>query len=247
MLRFMARENSEEYGSEFLVMLNTWEAGVKFLAHPVRQKTTLEIALFLGWALLRNNESRKGDATASPVARACAAAYTLIESNYVKREDLEGLTVAQAMELLERAAAHAKALPQGGGGDAEFTAGVKETIKQVKAGDVAKSEIRKVVDKNTGRESPRRKPAKEKPLFSKFAKKLRASIGIAFESDAMSKCLQLIEEAQPHVTLREDRELIADILHGLGKVEDRIREWRTKRLVFKKVTPLRAIEKKETE
>ena len=231
MLRFMGRENREEYGSEFLVMLNTWEAGVKFLVLQEHQKTTIEIARFLGWTLLRNDSNRKGEDTVSPVARACAAAYALIESGYVKRADLEGLTVSQAKELLERAAAHAKALPKGGGGDAEFTAGVKKTIKEVKAGEIAKSDIRKAVDKNTGRERQRQKPAKDKPRFEKFAQKLRDSIGIALESDAMAKSLGLVEEALPHITMREDRELIDDILHGLSKIEGRAEAWR------KRLTP----------
>ena len=45
---FTGRENGEDYGSEFLVMLNTWEAAVKFLRPHGRGKTILDI-----WTLLR--------------------------------------------------------------------------------------------------------------------------------------------------------------------------------------------------
>jgi hypothetical protein len=48
LLQFLGRENGEDYGSEFLVMLNTWEAAVKFLALRERRKMTIEIAHFLG-------------------------------------------------------------------------------------------------------------------------------------------------------------------------------------------------------
>jgi hypothetical protein len=245
MLKFMGRENSEDYGSEFLVMLNTWEAAVKFLLPRGSGNRPVDIARFLGWIVLRHEGNRKGGDTISPVARACSGAYELIERGHVKRADLCGLSVPMAREVLERAASHAKAMPSGGGGDAQFAAGVKKTIKQVKDGEIAARDIRQAVDKNTGRDRQRPKASKNKPLFSKFAKQLRDSIEIALESDAMAKSLSLIEEAQPHITMREDRELVDDILHGLSKIERRAAEWRTKRLVIKKVTPLRAITKEK--
>jgi hypothetical protein len=49
LLQFLGRENGEDYGSELLVMLNTWEAAVKFLALKKRQSALLDIARFLGW------------------------------------------------------------------------------------------------------------------------------------------------------------------------------------------------------
>ena len=50
MLQFMGRENGEDYGNEFLVMLNTWEAAVTFRKSVPRgtDETTLDIARFLG-------------------------------------------------------------------------------------------------------------------------------------------------------------------------------------------------------
>jgi len=243
MLQFMGRENGEDYGSEFLVMLNTWEAAVEFLVPHGTKKTTLDIARFLGWTLLRNESNRKGDQTVSPVARACAAAYDLIERGVIKREDLNGLSIPMARELLERAASHAKTMEEGE--EPSFAAGVKRTIDQVKGGEVAAKDIRETVDFNTGRKKKKTTAVKPKPLFSKFAKKLRKSIEISLVSDTMAQWLGSIEEALPYISLREDRELVADIIHELGKVEERVREWRTKRLVFKKVTPLRAIDKRE--
>jgi hypothetical protein len=53
--------NGENYGSEFLVMLNTWEAAVKFLPLPQGRKSrVVDIARFLGWVLLRDKGDRKG-------------------------------------------------------------------------------------------------------------------------------------------------------------------------------------------
>jgi hypothetical protein len=199
--------------------------------------------------LLRGPGDQEGYGTVSPLARACASAYDLIEAKIVKRTDLTKLGLQQAVELLERAAAHLKALPDNEAAREAFAAGVKKTIDEVTgqaATKVAQKDIRDKVDKNTGRVRPKGSTVgTPKPLFTKFAKRLRKAMKTALLSDTMADWLSKLEEATPHVTLREDRELIDDIIHELGKVEDRAREWRTKRLVFKKVTPLRAIEKRK--
>ena len=38
MLKFMGRENGEDYQSNFLVMLNTWEAGLRYFRADKREK-----------------------------------------------------------------------------------------------------------------------------------------------------------------------------------------------------------------
>jgi hypothetical protein len=64
------RENGEDYSAEFLVMLNTWDAAVQFLApQGAKADGVLDIARFLGWSLVRKKGNQKGDDTASPVAR----------------------------------------------------------------------------------------------------------------------------------------------------------------------------------
>jgi hypothetical protein len=108
MLRFMGRENGEDYTSDFLVMLNTWEGAVKFCASTHAQKyQAIDIAAFLGWTKLRadNREDRQKNiyGAMSSVARACHAAHVLIDGGYLARKDLDGLSVSTALEIVERA------------------------------------------------------------------------------------------------------------------------------------------------
>jgi hypothetical protein len=57
MLQFMGRENGEDYGTSFIVMLNTWEGAVKFFVKSrkkvgfenVLSGRDLDIARTLGW------------------------------------------------------------------------------------------------------------------------------------------------------------------------------------------------------
>ena len=93
----------------------------------------------------------------------------------------------------------------------------------------------KRVDKNTGRTNR----AHVGRYFRSLLQKHQALFEIALESDALAKSLARIEEALPHITMRADRELVENIIHGLGQIERRAAEWQTKRLVIKKVTPLR--------
>lgn len=52
MVKFMGRENLEDYNSEFLIMLETWEAATKF-SHPRENKTeAVDIARLLGWTAI---------------------------------------------------------------------------------------------------------------------------------------------------------------------------------------------------
>jgi hypothetical protein len=49
MLRFIGRENGEDYSTEFLIMLNTWEGAEKFLFSAENKRhQQIEIARFLG-------------------------------------------------------------------------------------------------------------------------------------------------------------------------------------------------------
>jgi hypothetical protein len=83
MLRFLGRERGEDYGTNFLVMLNAWEGAVGFLAargaSQVESETwPLETAKFLGWV---SPHSERGPHVLrmSDVALACNAALNLIK------------------------------------------------------------------------------------------------------------------------------------------------------------------------
>jgi len=50
MVQFMGRENMEDYNADFLCMLETWEAGVRFLETPAKAGVIkpIKIAELLG-------------------------------------------------------------------------------------------------------------------------------------------------------------------------------------------------------
>jgi hypothetical protein len=61
MLQFMGRENGEDYNSDFVIMLNTWDgAAAYFRAISRKSAQPIEIARLLGWVRLRNEQGREG-------------------------------------------------------------------------------------------------------------------------------------------------------------------------------------------
>jgi len=95
MLRFMARENMADYRADFLVMLGTWEAGVKHFEHnPTSGSTRTSVAViarFLGWK------------ERSDIAEACSNALKLIQAGHVKREEFTGMPPTLAREFCQTA------------------------------------------------------------------------------------------------------------------------------------------------
>jgi hypothetical protein len=79
MLRFIGRENGEDYSTEFLIMLNTWEGAEKFLFSAENKKhQQIEIARFLGRSSRcqqpRGPKSRHGPSVARGEARTAGRA-----------------------------------------------------------------------------------------------------------------------------------------------------------------------------
>src|SRR5262249_32037185 len=73
MLKRMARENMDEYRSDFLCLLETWEAAAEFLAGHRRLKPEpIEIAKLIGWTMLQGG-GRKG-IVSNNTALACSQA-----------------------------------------------------------------------------------------------------------------------------------------------------------------------------
>jgi hypothetical protein len=49
MLQYMGRENGEDYATDYLVMLNTWDGAVEFFGRAQKKSKPLDIARLLGW------------------------------------------------------------------------------------------------------------------------------------------------------------------------------------------------------
>jgi ParB/RepB/Spo0J family partition protein len=93
MLKLMARENVTETDRNFLVMLETWEATIRFLKRKLaKEPKQIEISSFLGW--------RYRDRV-TPLSTACNAAHSLIENGIVDRRAFAGLRITQALELAQ--------------------------------------------------------------------------------------------------------------------------------------------------
>jgi hypothetical protein len=53
MIRFMGREDGEDYRSDFLIMLNAWEGAVRFFPNALGKTTNpFDIAALLGWSTI---------------------------------------------------------------------------------------------------------------------------------------------------------------------------------------------------
>ena len=84
MLKYMGRENTEDYNADFMVMLETWEAAENFLWPLGEAQIPPDIARLLGW--VRPHPQRDIDMT-DDCAEACSAASQLIRGRYLKREE----------------------------------------------------------------------------------------------------------------------------------------------------------------
>jgi hypothetical protein len=98
MVGFMGRENMEDFNSDFLV-LASWEAAQKFLiSTEIKNAQPLETARLLGWIRVVGKQDNLNN-----LASACNAATTLIDAGHFARDDLYGMSVSAAREIVERA------------------------------------------------------------------------------------------------------------------------------------------------
>jgi hypothetical protein len=81
MMQYMGRENGEDYNSDFLVMLNTWEGAAKyFAARTAKVPQPIELARMLGW--ISRHATHRGGMGANNLAEACAAASSLVAAKH---------------------------------------------------------------------------------------------------------------------------------------------------------------------
>jgi hypothetical protein len=241
MVQFMGRENGEDYSADFLVMLNTWEAGVKFSGSVRKNLKAVDIARLLGWMEMKGST---GQDQMNQIARACAGAVALIEGGYIERKDLDGLTVSAARHIVERALSRMDSISKMGklsGAEAKdiehaktmVGRGVKETVKEAKKGTVPASQIGSRVDVNTMRAAGRSKE-KATPLFDAFGHKLATDLRKVLESDGAADRLNEIAKALKYVTDEGDKVILRRIDYELSELGARADRWR-KRLTPKNI------------
>jgi ParB-like chromosome segregation protein Spo0J len=237
MLRYMGRENSEDFNSDFFLSLEAWEAAEQFVATHGGESSAIAVARVLGWT--RPNPNRKGDMIDS-AAQACSAASELLKGGYFQRSELSGLNVSQARAIVERVVGLQKQVERVGRRDGEseeeiayskkIAAGAgKLAAEGVREGRVAHKDIRGSVDVHAyriGRAAERRTP-----LFEVFAKTLADQINRFADDDSTGRKLADVVKA-----LKQDRELLmpADVrfVEALavqcGMTASRLRGWQNK-------------------
>jgi len=232
MLKFMGRENGEDYSTQFLVMLNTWEGAVQFLGPGPGQKLqAIEIARLLGWT---RPKSRGGD-TLSHVASACHAAHALISGGHLDRSDLEELSVDAAesivtraqsrMEQIDKMAQKTKRPPKEvKQAKTHVAKGAKTTATQVRSGIVASRDVRGQVDVNSFKSAATSK-AKATPLFAVFGDALAQQIGKMLAADKAAEKLGQVAAAINSITMQQDAATVRKLQFELAELKNRTEGW----------------------
>ena len=229
MLAYMGRENLEDYNADFLCMLETWEAGARFLSLRAGEKVQpLEIAHLLGWV----RPHKTGTMQLNNTADACRTAYALIKAGHISRYDLIDMSVKAAGEITQRAVSRMefldKAAKAGGRPKAEvekdkkFVArAVKQTAHEAREGNVAIKKVAQRVDENTYTRMKEEK--RESPLFGVFAKAMNDQIRSMLATDNVAAKLRDIVDAVEggKISLEADHESIRYTDFELGNLMTR--------------------------
>ncbi len=229
MLQFMGRENMEDFNSDFLAMLNTWEAAVKF-GDPGRQKLqAVDIARLLGWTEIKYDSDAMNQ-----TARACNAAFKLIQGGYLFRNDLTDLSVKQAREICGRAQGRMEQLDKVAKeqntpnreikkSKNAISKAAKETAEQSRKGEVATKELRAQVDANAYVAMTKNS---QSPLFAVFGKALADNINRMLKSDSSADKLEHIAGVVDMVVMDDDKTVLRHIDFALAELSQRATSWR---------------------
>jgi len=246
MIKFMGRENGEDYNSDFLIMLNTWEGAVQFFPSIDGKPTQpADIARLLGWTQPHKAGGVVNGTQMTPAAAACAAAYELVRHKHISRSDLRGLSVSDARELvvvthkditdIQRAAVQTKTPAADVAKAKEIIArSAKVTAQDVRTGRVLQRNIRTEVRLNVLRDTRRTKP-KLLPLFSTFGKAVITKIDNMLHDDRAAQHIDQIAKELVHITQEEDHALIRNLHHSLNELSRRTS------LAIRKTTPSKVV------
>jgi ParB-like chromosome segregation protein Spo0J len=247
MIQFMGRENLEDYNAEFLVMLETWEAGVKFSAAAETGTQAVDIARLLGWTSVDVTGNDKMNNT----ARACNAASALIKAGHLVRADLADMAVKSAREIVERAqnrveqidkwAAEKKVDKKIVEQEKKHVAGAaKDVAKQVRGGKIAQKDVKTQIDLQAFGRQIKATRQDTLPKFRTFGESLANQIQKMLANDSSGDKLRDIAKVVEHVTHHEDIRILGRIAfeldHLIQRASDHRRDIQPKQ--GKNVTPL---------
>jgi ParB family transcriptional regulator, chromosome partitioning protein len=257
MIQFMGRENLEDYNADFLVMLETWEAAIKFRGIHWKETKAIEVARLLGWTRVdwRSSTGREGhELNMTDTARACHAAHALIAAGHLTRGDLIDLSVNAAREIVERAQTRIEQVEKMAADTKRPKAEIRNAKQQI--GKAAKivarqyregksglgiKDLRGQVDAEAFRGAAQSR--KQSPLFAVFGRAVAEQIHKMLRHDMTADRLQEIVNALPQITMAEDHEIVREIDFRLAEHEAKTHQWR-KELAPKggNVIPYKALE-----
>jgi len=249
MLEFMGRENGEDYSTDFLVMLNTWEGAVNFergCSKPI------ETARLLGWTTVYSD----GDERMTAVAKHCASAHELVEAGHMVRADFDDLSVKQAGEIVMRAKTRINKIAQRGealghkpsqvkAAQASVAKGARAVAKKAKEGRLSTTELGANVDLEAYKSAGSSKPKKQL-LFSAFGDALATQLSKTINTDAASEKLKAVIQSLDMIELDDDKRVVDRLNFELRELSSRAGEWAADlvvpKTVQKRIVELKAIE-----
>jgi hypothetical protein len=230
MLQYMGRENSEDYGTDFTVLLNTWEAAYKFRDHAHAKPEPLDIARLLGWASVRAD----GYEAMTPAALACNSAFALIRGGHIERNEFAGLSTRAARDIAQRALSMmatikdtAKINPSSQHAATihrrvqQVGATAKQVAKKVREGEVAPTKVRTTMTETAYRNVGQGERAKLKPLFAKFCYATGGEIGRTINHDTLKEKLDEIITNVEHIIMESDEAAASYVGNTLQQLAER--------------------------
>lgn len=247
MLRFMGRENLEDFRTNFLVLFEAYEGAHAFLTAELAAENPgsvtdpgndpiapMTIAELLGWTRIRQDN---GSLQLSDAADACRAAHQLMRNGDLKREDLAELALDTVRAIVERVVAKQREIERDSAkSDKEKArdkriagkAGV-QTAHEAREGEVAAKQVKNRVDYNSW--VIRASRDRELPVFVDAGKNLARQISRMLEKDASKAKFDILAQLLEDVRKRRDKMLDEDVRalkrigHECYHAADRFKSW----------------------
>ena len=232
MLQFLGRENLEDYATDFLPLLECWEAAVQFLLpDPEGSVKATDVARLLGWT--RPGEGKGGDTT-NHFAAACDAAARLIAAGHLQRKDLVGLSIDAVQQITGRVSALHKQTERLGKKTGQTAAAIEATkqlasragayaAKQAREGKVAPRDLRGTVDVEVYRGIQKSK--KQTPMFAVFGKAVLSQINKIVNGDMLDQRLTQIKKSLGQIEMAEDATIVKHIAIECQAAGERFLKW----------------------
>jgi hypothetical protein len=180
-------------------------------------------------------------------AKACYSVSALVAAGWEQRSRYDGMSVydvesianaaynrmRQASELGRQNKASAKEIAEA---HRQVAKAASKTIDDMKAGTVARRDLRAQVDLNIYRYA--RESKRTSPLFTAFGNSVLAQIERMLNTDTVADRLLEIRKAIPDLTENEDKQVVQRLDFALEQLGDRAEDWRSKLNPKKKIVPL---------